>query len=164
MKRALLLACMLLILSGCRAPDPKCFMGDHDYWKDYTYYYDDAKITVKEGKACFSPVNAGSIPKEQVPIGFIRVFWGPKEAWVAMWGDGIRLPGDECITYGGAFPLEKNTFYLLNLSALIEQGPKPGVHAYVVVFCLSDGKDGETVVHRFPLKKFPSTCPAPEVK
>jgi hypothetical protein len=164
MKRALLLACILSLLSGCKLFAPKSYLDSHYYWRDYyVYNYDDAEITLKNGKACFAPVNVWRLSKEEAPVSFVRVFWGSKEAWGAKWDEGISLSGDECIPYGGASPLEKDTFYLLSLSAFVEW-PKPGVHVYSAVFCLSEDKNGETVVQRFPLKEFPSTCPAPEVK
>jgi hypothetical protein len=55
--------------------------NDHNAWKDHINYR-EAEVTLKEGKICFSPMDAEDVRKEQVPVGLIRIFWGPKEAWL----------------------------------------------------------------------------------
>jgi hypothetical protein len=163
MKKAYLPLCLLLLLSGCKTGEVQYCAYDHNAWKDHINYR-EAEVTLKEGKICFSPMDAEDVSKEQVPVGLIRIFWGPKEAWLKTWDKEVFLSGDECVPYDGVVPLKNNTFYFVNLAGFVEQTKNPGIYAYVKVFCLPEGKDGEAVVHQFPLEKLPATCPAPEAK
>ncbi|MDR0702380.1 MAG: hypothetical protein LBF61_08260 [Azoarcus sp.] len=152
MRKACLPICLLL-LSGC--------------WQ--RYYDHEAMVTLKEGVPCFAPVSDDKARKEEAEIYSIMLARYPviiqegsfpfTGTWSEGWKPSILLSGDECILYGGDSPLEKNTFYGVSFSAGVPGRMAPEIHGYGKVFCLSEGKDGETIIHQFSDKDIPESCP-----
>jgi hypothetical protein len=124
------------------------------------YYSHKAEITLKEGMLCFSPVSDEQVRKEDVGIFSIDVL-NAGEGWTKKWDKDIFLSGDECIPYEGDSPLEINTLYHLSFDVLVKgQGPLDE-HRHKAVFCLSESKNGETVIWQTKSdESSPASCPA----
>jgi hypothetical protein len=156
MKRALLPACMLPLLSGC-------WMHHHEM----DYFFHEIKITLKDGAPCFSPVSDDQLRKEQAGIYSATIIKHiPNELFKTIWGvgwnNGIFLSAEECIPYGGNTPLEKNTLYSLDLGVYVP-GQKPTeTHGYSTAFCLLEGKNGETIIWQTERDEHPTSCSPPE--
>jgi hypothetical protein len=149
MKCALVFFCCLLpLLSGCLEVD---------------YIRHEMEVTLKDGVPCFSPLSDARVHKEQVEIYSATLGQNipndlPKLLWGNVWEDRIILSGDKCIPYAGDFPLEKNTLYGFGFVVHVTGQKQKEEHLYSTVFCLSDGKDGKTIIHQFP-EDVPETCP-----
>jgi hypothetical protein len=132
------------------------------------YVMHGINITWKDGGVpCFSPANDDQVRKEQVKIYAVDVVQQDdasgqvKKIWSKIWNPPIFLSGNECIPYAGDSPLEKNTLYIFGFGVYNIKYQKPTEeHGYVTTFCLSERKDGKTVVSQFSLKDVPESCPA----
>jgi hypothetical protein len=141
MKSMPLLACIPFLLPGCLEVD---------------YIQHDIEITLKDGVPCFSPLSDDKVRKEQVEIygaGLGKVYapFPDQMEWTKGWeiNATLSLSGDECLIYGGDTPLEKNILYGFGFSVLVKGQKQKESHLYGTVFCLSDKKNGETVIQQF---------------
>ncbi|MDR2207557.1 MAG: hypothetical protein LBE22_01075 [Azoarcus sp.] len=78
-------------------------------------------------------------------------------------GDYKLLPSGECGGEDEAKKLEKGVVYFVGMDALVDSSREDGEGFYIRdFFCLADGKNGETVIHRLkfdPINNAVETCP-----
>jgi hypothetical protein len=156
MKSMPLLACIPFLLPGCLEVD---------------YIQHDMEVTLKDGVPCFSPLSDDKVRKEQVGIYGVGLTKAnarfPEEpiVWMKGWdmSQPFFLSDDECFLYGGDTPLEKNALYAFSFGVSVTGQKQKEEHLYGAFFCLSDKKNGETVIQQFPDVKGaperPTTCP-----
>jgi hypothetical protein len=123
------------------------------------YYYHEAKVTLREGVACFSPASDERVRKEDAGI-FSIIVLSAGEGWTKKWNKDIFLSGDECIPYGGDSPLERNTLYRLTFDVLVKGQSPLEEHRHEAIFCLSESKTDETVIWQAKNGESPASCPA----
>jgi hypothetical protein len=148
-----LLACIPFLLSGCLEVD---------------YVRHDMEVSLKDGVLCFSPLSDDRVRKEQINISGIDLSKANvpimnSTIWEKSWdvNQHLSLSGDKCLPYGGDAPLGKNTLYVFSFFVRVTDQKQEEEHLYGAFFCLSDKKNGETVIQQFS-ENYPKIDGAPE--
>jgi hypothetical protein len=151
MKKYLLVGIVFLLLNGCLH-----LFGPY-------YYNHDATVTLKDGIPCFL-FDTESIRNEQVSV-YLAEMWESghdERVWSQSWGNEWKtLKQNECLPYNSNVELKLNTFYRAGFSVRLEESKKMEHHGYDAFFCLTQNKNGQTVIQQWKREEAPAACPMP---
>jgi hypothetical protein len=154
--KKLLLSVLILSLSGC-----------FSLYKAWMIAPRQAMVSMKDGVPCFSNANNTIIEGIHRGGSFTRFIFiteakrvNEPPQWRSKTDNVGMLSSDQCIPYTGEEELKKDTMYVLELY----YDGKDDIYNFGASFCMTEAKDGETVVHQYNRDEPPAICPPSGVK
>jgi hypothetical protein len=126
----------------------------------------DMTVSLKDNVPCFS-FDAEGLRNDQIRILSAQVMensYYDKEgiAWSeTWWEEGKTLKQDECLPFGGESKLKLRTLYMASFYARKKDQQKGKDYDYEVFFCLTQNKNGQTVIQQWKREEAPAACPMP---